>query len=167
MLSPYPVLAFVAGFFLDFADWVVDSGRKAYYSTAHVLAFLSAVAGGLLLAFAPNAVLAIVVANVLARKVDHPIYLGSLLAFAFTALFVSIAPINPLAFGLFLLFAFLDEALPFPFVKAYRPFLKGAAVALLCPFTADALVLLSFDAGYHLNGWMLGKLVAQKGVRKA
>jgi len=156
---PYPVLAFVAGFFLDFTDWVVDSRRKDYYSTAHVLAFLSAVVGGLLLAFAPNAVLAIVVANALAGKVDHPIYMGSLLAFAFTALFVPIAPINPLALGLFLLFAFLDEALPLPFVRAHRPFLKGAALALLCPFTPDALAVLSFDAGYHLNGWMLGRLV--------
>ena len=156
------LIAFVVGFFLDFADWVVDNKRKAYYSTAHVLAFLSGVGGGLLLPYAPHAVLGIIVGNAVIRKIDHSIYLGALGGFAVAALLSGIGEIHWVLLALYAILAALDEL---PFFRGLRPFLKAGSLATFCLSPLDALTVWLFDAGYHLNGWVVERSIGSKGSR--
>jgi len=147
------ILAFVAGFFVKWVDWIEDD-RKGEGTIKFPLAiFYGGIIGYLIsVASFSEIFLGALLAQVFARKIDnisHVIgFLTSILAlfyFGFPAV-----QLNYLLY--FMLLAFLDEQDfigRFRFLTEYRLFLKIGAVLMLFIGRWDyAIAILLFDLGY-------------------
>ena len=149
------VIAFVAGLLVKVVDWL-DDERKS----KHPLKYAIAIAYGILIGYIIGTAtfsgifLAVLVAQVFARKIDTMTHEVGFLTALITLFFFQVPGIDFLLFMYFLVLAFLDEA---DFIgklrplTRYRPFLKvGALVPLLIGRWDYFIGIIAFDIGYDI-----------------
>ncbi len=149
------VLAFIAGFFVKWVDWIEDD-RKGKGLLKFPLALIYGILIGYLISQASfsELFLGALIAQVFARKIDNIGHVTGFIA-AIAALFYFGLPSIGIEFMLyFLVLAFLDEVEwpgRYRLISDWRLFLKVGAIALIFIGRYDyAVAILVFDAGYML-----------------
>ncbi len=144
----------ICGFCAKFSDEVAERKLRLFEAYAPALLY------GILAAFAAaggqaSLFLAMAVASILSGKIDHPLHIAGLLAFAATIAFLPLATFSPFLFSLFLVAALLDEleiksrAIA---LFADRRLLLPTSALVAGIWTGDFIPLLAivlFDLGYH------------------
>jgi len=154
MLFHY-VLAFIAGFFVKWVDWIEDD-KKGRGFLKFPLAVIYGVLLGYLISQASFSALfiAALIAQVFARKIDNIAHVTGFFAAIVTLLYFGLPVLSFSYFFFFLILAFLDE-MKYPgryaLISKWRLFLKVGAIAIILLGRYDfALAILLFDAGYML-----------------
>ena len=149
------VLAFIAGFFVKWVDWIEDD-RKGEGLLKFPLAILYGILIGYLISQASfsEVLLGALIAQVFARKIDN---ISHVTGFAFSIIalgYFGFPSVHLNYMFYFLILAFLDEQKlmgSYSRITRYRLFLKIGAVATILTGRFDyAIALLIFDAVYLL-----------------
>ncbi len=149
------VLAFIAGFFVKWVDWIEDD-KKGEGLLKFPLAVVYGVIIGYLISQASfsELFLGALIAQVFARKIDNIGHVTGFLAVIVSMLYFGLPVIAFNFFFYFLILAFLDEqkyAGRFEMITRWRLFLKIGAIAVILLGRYDyAIAVLLFDAGYIL-----------------
>lgn len=149
------VLAFLAGFFVKWVDWIEDD-KKGKGWLKFPLAIIYGVILGYLISQASfsELFLGALIAQVFARKIDNIAHITGFAAAIIAILYFGL-PIIAFSFLFyFLILAFLDEQDyigRFRMITEWRMFLKVGAIAVILLGRYDyAVAILLFDAGYML-----------------
>jgi len=149
------VLAFIAGFFVKWVDWIEDD-RKGRGLLKFPLAIIYGVLIGYLISQASfsELFLGALIAQVFARKIDNIGHVTGFIASMAALVYFGLPSIGIEFMLFFLVLAFLDEQ-EWPgrlrMLSEWRLFLKTGAIALILIGRYDyAIAILVFDAGYML-----------------
>lgn len=149
------LLAFVAGLVVKSVDWL-DDDKKSKSPVRYLLAIIYGAIIGYLIGNASFGILflAVLIAQVLSRKIDTFAHrIGFITSFV-TALFFHLPSIDLALFGYFLVLGVLDEVDYIGKLRAltrYRPFLKLGPVPLVFFGMPQYLAgIIAFDIGYEL-----------------
>lgn len=149
------VLAFLAGFFVKWVDWIEDD-KKGKGLLKFPLAIIYGVLIGYLISQASFSALFLggLIAQVFARKIDNIAHVTGFIASMAAMLYFGLPTIALSFLFYFMILAFLDEQNyigRYKMITQWRLFMKVGSLALILIGRYDyAIAILLFDGGYLL-----------------
>ncbi len=149
------LLAFVAGFFVKWVDWIEDDRKGKGVVKFPLAIFYGGIIGYLISTASFSEIfLGALLAQVFARKIDNISHITGFVTSILTLFYFGFPTVQLNYLFYFMLLAFLDEqdfVGRFRFLTEYRLFLKIGAVLMLFIGRWDyAVAILLFDLGYIL-----------------